>query len=209
MTVRGTRSRAATLTLGVLAAGAGMPMSEAAADVSFGATSCSAYDDPWADPPSNCVSLGNNYTHTFEFVSVRSDLMASFRAVLYEHFDQQTDLQVWEKSPADVVIQDNNYGYNGAQGWVNCDPSDFEVQRGGSGTTRWCFNQDLRVNLTYQYDIDTIAERQSVACHEFAHTVGMRHNSWESNTCIADFDNNLNRLNGDEVARINSVYLPY
>lgn len=198
---------ALALTSSAAIAVAALPAAPAHAE--FGATQCSGYDDPFRpDPgPDNCVSLGNNYTHTYRFAGVRSDLMASFRTLL-AGYDQHTDLVVYERDPADVVIQDNNYGNNGAYGHVNCDVYAAGVSQGGSGASRWCYGQDLRVNLYYVYDIDTDQERRSLACHEFGHTVGLRH-TWNSETCMSIQPNDYAHLHPDEVGSINNKYLPY
>lgn len=166
----------------------------------FGATTCSGFDDPFADPPDNCVSLGNNHTHMYEMFSVRSDIDLSFRTVIQQRYDP-TDLETGLRSPADVKVQDNTYDRNGVIAWVNCPP---EASEGGSGTSRWCYGQDLRFNLSYSEWYDSALERQFVSCHEFGHTVGLRHTT-DTGSCL-NSTNATTALSAHDVNHINAVY---
>lgn len=172
----------------------------------FGATSCPGFDDPFAVPPPNCVSLGNNYTHTYNFVGVRSDIQTSFQQAVAS-YDQYTELSVKARDPADVVVMDNTYGKNNLVGWVNCPP---EADEGGSGTTRWCYGQYLRFNLSYPSLFDTSDERRDISCHEFGHTVGLRHTT-SSVSCMNDDESWGDNLvfNTTEQEEINNQYYPY
>lgn len=170
----------------------------------FGATTCSGTDSPFSNPPPNCVSLGNNYTHTYEIVSVRSDIVSSFQAVMSVQYHNGTDLEVFARSPGDVVVMDNNYGFNNAVGFVNCPPS---ATQGGSGATRWCLGQYLRFNLDYASYYDTTSERQWVSCHEFGHTVGLR-DTTDTSSCLNQSTVRIG-LNTHDKSQINATYLPY
>lgn len=171
----------------------------APAEALFGATICAGVDDPFLPSPANCVSVGNNYTHTYQLVGVRSDIATSFRSMVADY--DSTDLVVYERDPADVIVMDNSYGSNGLVGWVNCPPS---ATTGSIGPTRWCYGQYLRFNLSYPTYLDTSAERQRYSCHEFGHTVGLNHNN--GTTCL---NNTAQVISSTERSEINGFYLPY
>lgn len=175
----------------------------------FGSTACSGFDDPFKRPPDSCVSMGNNFTHTYRFIGVRSDIVLSFQTVAKYQFNDPTELVVTERNldDADVDVQDNTYGLNNAYGWVNCDPS--TATQGGTGTRRWCSGQDLRFNITYETPFGTAARRQEMACHEFGHTVGLRHTT-DNTSCMREGEvTGVNSLSQTERNEINNVYNPY
>lgn len=172
---------------------------------------CPGFDDPFATPdPVGCVSMGNNFTHTYQFAGVRTDIINSFRSIAGSVYDQQTDLVVYERDPADVVVMDNNYGRNGVLGWTHCPPG---AQQGFYNSmyqsTRWCYGQYLRFNLYSSIFFDTDIERRDLACHEFGHTVALRHVG-DDNTCMNDdsgrVPGNLRNINSTEVGQINYWY---
>lgn len=170
----------------------------------FRADNCSGRDEPFAVPYVGCVSLGNNYTHTFQFVSVRADLVEETRRLADFEYNDRTDLQVYERDPADVIVMDNDYGPNRVVGWVNCPPPASE---GGSGVNRWCYGQYLRYNLHYAFELNDITERQHHACHEFGHTVGLQHTTRDDSCMNPARENTL--LGAHDRAHIDSKYLPY
>lgn len=175
-----------------------------AAFANFGAETCSGTDDPFASTATDCISLGDNYTHTFQIVSVRADIAEETRRLADFEYNDRTDLVVSERDPADVIVMDNSYGPNRLAGWVNCPPAASE---GGSGVNRWCYGQYLRYNLTYSTEFDTIQERQHHACHEFGHTVGLQHTDRDDTCMNVRLRNTL--LGAHDRAHVDTKYLPY
>lgn len=160
--------------------------------------------DVWEDPCNN-TNLGNNYTHTAEIVGVRSDLASALRSSMSSDYDP-TDLQVFERSPADVIVMDNSYGKNGYVGWVVCPDG---ATTGGFGNDTWCYGQELRFNLSYPGSMDTVTERAHLACHEFGHTVGLRHEGGGLPSCMKSGDYSQTNLTDHDRSHINEKYLPY
>lgn len=195
------RGPAFAVSLGALGLLLALPSGAAA---NFGAEPCPGFDDPFASSPVGCVSLGNNYTHTYQIVSVRADIAEETRRLARFEYNDRTDLSVYERDPADVIVMDNSYGPNGVAGWVNCPPT---ASQGGSGTARWCNGQYLRYNLYYPSEFDTIQERQHHACHEFGHTVGLQHTDRDDTCMNVRLRNTL--LGAHDRAHVDSKYLPY
>ncbi|MCA1650393.1 MAG: hypothetical protein LC753_08965 [Acidobacteria bacterium] len=135
-------------------------------------------NDPDRDPP-RCTSVGNDNQHFVYFgESLSEELASALRDALFEDY-RPTDFIVFERhritSVTDVIVESQDYGDNGAAGWVNCPP---EAPQGFNQLGhRWCQRQDLRFNLNPLYAVFFADEvsREYVACHELGHTVGLRH----------------------------------
>lgn len=106
-------------------------------------------------------------------------------------YNDTTDLHAYrdESDPyADVRVWDYNYGNNGYYAWIDC-PSD-NTGTSGSHPNRTCRGQAARFNTWYYFNAsvyDTEYSRQSLACHELGHTVGLRHlatNPTDARTCM-------------------------
>lgn len=81
-------------------------------------------------------------------------------------------MPVTTQSTYDVALGDAYYGDNNAFAWASCPPLATTF---GFHPTQACFNQEVRFNASYMGAYTTAAERQTIACHELGHTVGLRH----------------------------------
>ncbi|MGL5829038.1 MAG: hypothetical protein ACRC0L_05650, partial [Angustibacter sp.] len=101
-----------------------------------------------------------------------------------------TDMVVYrdESDPfPDVKLNDYNYGPSTS--WValtQC-PT-YNTGTGGAHPNRWCRNQRNIFN-TYFYWYETGVyddqyQRRKLTCHEMGHTVGLRHNTVSTDSCI-------------------------
>ncbi|GAA1178925.1 hypothetical protein GCM10009584_20740 [Ornithinimicrobium humiphilum] len=90
-----------------------------------------------------------------------------------------TDLVVTVSSAAtcgsgkQICVFDQDYGNNNLYGWVAC-----RAGSSGANPNRTCEHQWVRFNLAY-----TPPSYQRLACHELAHTVGLRHGT-ETASCV-------------------------
>lgn len=172
--------RVANLVVAILLATLILPASPAGVVADHGGRPITAQfncDRPVTPP--RCTSVGDNPRHLVFFdSSVTPELAASMRATMAEDYGA-TKLVVLEQARltrmTDVVVFSDDYGENGAAGWVYC-PTGAPQGTNPSGD-RWCRQQELHLNLNARYAsyFADDGSRDYVTCHEMGHTVGLRH----------------------------------
>jgi hypothetical protein len=129
--------------------------------------------------PPRCSSVGNDSRHFVAFdASLAIGLAESLRDTMIEDYEPtklEMILQDAVTPETDVIAFSQDYGNNGAAGWVYC-PLDAPqgINRQGH---RWCLQQELHFNLNPSmaaFFADD-GSRDHVACHELGHTLGLRH----------------------------------
>jgi hypothetical protein len=133
---------------------------------------------PNVSPP-RCSSVGNDARHFVVFdATLTAGLAESLRDAMIEDYEPtklEMILQDAVTPETDVIVFSQDYGNNGAAGWVNCPlhaPQGINRQR-----HRWCQQQELHFNLNPSLAIFFADDgsRDHVACHEIGHTLGLRH----------------------------------
>ncbi len=132
-----------------------------------------------ASPITMCVSRANNIYHAVRLdvvgnqwagmdIAVKETLSTDYNPLdLVAYVDQNDPYP-------DVIVYDYDYGHNGFAAWVDCPANNTGI--GGSGATRWCRGQILRLNGSYEaLWVNAAWAREGLACHEIGHTVGLRH----------------------------------
>jgi hypothetical protein len=108
----------------------------------------------------------------------------------------------WESSNCvighDTCVFDEDYGDNGLNGWNACDATYGTY---GSHPNKVCDNQWVRINTFYN------PPAVRIACHEIAHSVGLRHNS-DIYSCVMPSSSGgvWSFLSSTDLADINSHY---
>jgi hypothetical protein len=141
-------------------------------------TSLFTCDRPVAPP--RCTSVADGLTHYIVFdASLTDGLAASLREAMAEAYDKPTRLAMIQQSRVtrrtDAIAFSDDYGENGAAGWVYC-PLDAPQGVNPSGH-RWCRQQEIHFNINPSYGsfFADDGSRDHVTCHELGHTVGLRH----------------------------------
>jgi hypothetical protein len=168
--------------------------------------------------PPRCTSVANNSVHyVYIHPSVPGRLAWAIRRTMREDYGP-TNLALREESRitrrTDVIVTADDYGQNGAAGWVWCPPKAPQgVNQHGD---RWCRRQQLHFNLNPRYAVFFAdrASRDYMACHELGHTIGLHH--WgnppispgpERPTCMQpDVPNGPTNLHRWDVEDINLYY---
>jgi hypothetical protein len=129
--------------------------------------------------PQRCSSVGNDARHFVAFdATLTIGLAESLRDAMFEEYDAtklEMILQDAVTPETDVIAFSQDYGNNGAAGWVNCPP---EAPQGiNRQHHRWCQQQELHFNVNpgmAAFFADD-GSRDHVTCHELGHTLGLRH----------------------------------
>ena len=114
--------------------------------------------------PPRCTSVGDGLTHRVAFdASLTDGLADSLRQAMAEAYDEPTKLTMIVQSTVsddtDAIAFSDDYGENGAAGWVYC-PADAPQGVNPSGD-RWCRHQEIHFNLNPRYAALLRRRRQS------------------------------------------------
>jgi hypothetical protein len=129
--------------------------------------------------PPRCSSVGNDIHHFVAFdATLTIGLAESLRDTMIEDYEPtklEMTLQDAVTPETDVIAFSQDYGNNGAAGWVYC-PRDAPQGVNLMGH-RWCQQQELHFNLNPSVAVFFADDgsRDHVACHELGHTLGLRH----------------------------------
>lgn len=162
--------------------------------------------------PTNEVSLGNNRWHSWSMHNGDGSWRQGLRDAIqysYEPTDLVTSEYRDDWNDVDVRVDVTNAG-TGLNGWVYC-PTDG--LRAGADPNESCYRQWLKIDLanTGGFAQD---RRKSLMCHEFGHTLGLRHPTAANhpdwlNSCMTRSADNPNRpvaLHSHDIDHLNWVY---
>lgn len=160
-------------------------------------------------PKRNCVSLANNSYHVVNWIGDQDipGMGAAVNWSLANNYNPTDLVAYYDASDPypDVKAMDEPYGDIHLWGWAECPTNNTGV--GGSDPNRWCRGQVVRFNSTYRDDLYTDARRRTLACHEIAHTVGLRHSNYKSSCVYTPIESSWStRLTTEDQDHINSYY---
>ena len=130
--------------------------------------------------PPRCTSVGDDAIHRVAFDdSLTAGLAESLRQSMADAYDRPTKLKMVAQSKVtrstDAIAFSDDYGENGAAGWVYC-PVGAPQGLNPNGD-RWCRLQEIHFNINPRYGLffNDDSSRDHVTCHELGHTLGLRH----------------------------------
>jgi len=166
---------------------------------------------------SQCVAPNDSH-YIFMGTSVETQTVNAFEWALTYYSSKNSDIVVARTSSpdiADVRVSDAEYGDNNLLGWGSCSTEQGTLYGGSAANhSRWCDPQIIRWNMTYYAPfLDVSTERRYLACHEFGHTIGLRHQTPRLDhlsSCMINFSFSdpryPNTLESHDVSHINSFY---
>lgn len=134
-------------------------------------------------PPTNEISLGNNKWHSYSFHSASSAWRTALNNAAVDGYNP-TDVdtsQIGDSQNTDVRVVASALS-TGVYGWVSCP---VDATRSGTDPTETCWNQWLKIDTGNAGAFDS-AKRKSLMCHEFGHTLGLRHREGSPLGCMTN-----------------------
>lgn len=169
---------------GALAIVLALVTASSAMAANFGSNTAS-YDSPahacdW-DAASQCIA--NNGTHLWYPDTLTANLLAATRNASDYVYDPLPDIiaDEWSSSEGvDVIVMDAFTNLPNVVAWTECATGTTVL---GTDPNAYCRPQWLRYDLSDGWAYDTIGERNSIACQEMGHTLGLRHSS-STSSCM-------------------------
>jgi len=134
------------------------------------------------------VSPANNIYHAvrpYTFGNNWTGIASAVYDSVYEDYNPTDLVAYWTTTDnlPDVRLWDWYYPYPGLVAWVDCPADNTGI--GGFGNLRWCRGQIVRFNANQQQYFNELG-REYVACHELGHTVGLRHSTQYTTSCMTN-----------------------
>lgn len=138
------------------------------------------------DDTSASQCIANNGTHWWYPSGLQTNQLSATRYASDSVYDPVADVDTVERadsSNVDLLAFDSTYS-SVYWAWTRCQTG-AAVQ--GVDPNRWCRPQELRYNNgTHPTRYDTIDERRYIACHEFGHSLGLRHSGNQASCMYPD-----------------------
>lgn len=156
------------------------------------------------DTTTSSQCIANNGLHSYFLSTVEANQAAATRyacSSVYEPVYEVSCSEGTSSTNVDVVVYDGLYG-TGFWGWTACAST---ASYGGSDPNRYCFPQVLKYDLSNQGEFNLQSEQRYLGCHEFGHSLGLRHSS-STSSCMYTSAASSQVLTSHDVSELNSHY---
>lgn len=165
------------------------------------------------DATVNSQCIADNWTHTV-YVNYMTSSSAMWNATLYavSHYNAVADVSVvlTTSSSRDVNVIQVSHGDTEYWAYSTCDEA---ATKGGSDPNRLCKPQWILYNMTHPFPWDNTtlhpSGRDTVACHEMGHTLGLRHVPNATTSCMDSAQTTEKSINQHDKDELNAQYYPY
>lgn len=154
------------------------------------------------DAASQCIA--NNGAHAWYPQDVTANLLAATRtaSTTYNAVADVSTTESSSSSNVDVIVMDAFTNLPNIVAWTECADG---ATTGGTDPHAYCVPQWLRYDLSDTSAYDTIDERNSIACQEMGHTLGLRHSS-STSSCMYTNRTTQSGLVTDDTTELNGHY---
>ncbi|MBA3878019.1 MAG: hypothetical protein C0498_14065 [Anaerolinea sp.] len=155
--------------------------------------------DAW----SQCIA--NNGVHLWYPQDLTANLLAATRnaSATYNAVADVLASEWSSSTGVDVIVMDEFNNLPNIVAWTQCKVG---AATGGTDPHAYCRPQWLRYDLADTSAYDTLGERNSIACQEMGHTLGLRHSS-STSSCMYTFrTTQAGLLATDDTIELNAHY---
>ena len=151
---------------------------------------------------SQCIA--NNGLHSYFLSVVETNQATATRSTCTFDYEPVLDVSCSERTistGADLLVLDSTY-FTSFWAWTYCPSASAKL---GADPNMSCTPQALKYDISHTAAYDTLAERNYLACHEFGHSLGLRH-SGDSASCLFPNSATSGVLTSHEIFELNSHY---
>lgn len=160
---------------------------------------------------SGCTALNeaDSADHSFYYQDTEQIMVDATnwaRTNVYNPTDLSTGVVTSKTDRTDVIVHDGDYNTYCGYDWC-CDEGGGVIGLGNCLSTNWwgkCEQHQIRYDNDYTRNVSAW-RRQSLACHEMGHTVGLAHRETDT-SCMTDKSVTSRYLSAHDKSHINSNY---
>lgn len=154
---------------------------------------------------SQCIADSGVHRVYLGYLTSASGMIAASQNAIAV-YDAVTDVTAvtWSSPDADAVLTEADRGNSGYWAYTACTSISTY---GGTDPRRWCYPQRVVFNLTHPSNWDgSPPGRDTVACHELGHTLGLRHAVSSQSSCMRSAQTIYTTITTHDHAMLNGLY---